>query len=473
MKTIDYSEFIGLVENSIEVNENNIRVTKPDVFKKNVYKLAEVSALGSGVRQGVARFVIRSAAMSMGIYPASINDLYLARGRGETHFTFTVPAMNLRVLAFDSARAVFRAARKLNAGTMIFEIARSEMNYTDQRPTEYSSSILAAAVAEGYRGPVFIQGDHFQVSAKRYASDSFAEINSLKTLIDEALAAGFFNIDVDTSTMVDLIQTTIPAQQKLNVELSSQLTAYIRSVEPQGMTISVGGEIGEVGGHNSTEEEMHAYLDGFRKELDNKAPKATGLSKISIQTGTSHGGVVLADGSIAKVNVDFKTLLNLSRLARKNYGLGGAVQHGASTLPEDAFHKFVESEACEVHLATNFMNLFFENIPADFKNEIYAYLREKQTSERKPDMTDEQFYYKTRKNAVGPFKAKTWNLPAEVKEKIGKIWENQFLNLFTSLGLKDTYPLVDKFIKPMMIAPKINDYVGDQIQAEDVKDLAD
>ena len=79
-----------------------------------------------------------------------------------------------------------------------------------------------------------------------------------------------------------------------------------------------------------------------------------GISKISIQTGTSHGGVVLLDGTIAKVSVDFDTLLKLSRIARKQYGMGGAVQHGASTLPEDAFSKFVEAEAVEVHLATNF-----------------------------------------------------------------------------------------------------------------------
>ncbi len=53
----------------------------------------------------------------------------------------------------------------------------------------------------------------------------------------------------------------------------------------------VGGEIGEVGGHNSTEEELRAYLDGFKAKLS-KHGKLTGLSKISIQTGTSHGGVV-------------------------------------------------------------------------------------------------------------------------------------------------------------------------------------
>ena len=108
------------------------------------------------------------------------------------------------------------------------------------------------------------------------------------------------------------------------------------------MTISVGGEIGEVGGHNSTEEELRAYLDGYKAELKRLVGGAVGLSKISIQTGTSHGGVVLPDGSIAKVDVDFGTMLKLTRISRSDYGMGGAVQHGASTLPENAFGHFVE-----------------------------------------------------------------------------------------------------------------------------------
>ncbi len=194
-------------------------------------------------------------------------------------------AINLRALACESANAVFRAAIKLDAGAFIFEIARSEMGYTDQRPSEYTTSVLAAAIAEGYKGPVFIQGDHFQVSAKKFAADKDTELNILRELIKEAIAAGFFNIDVDTSTLVDLSKTTIPDQQYNNTSLSAMFTALIRSLEPEGICVSVGGEIGEVGGHNSTEEELRAYMDGFNSELKKLDEKAVGLSKISIQTG--------------------------------------------------------------------------------------------------------------------------------------------------------------------------------------------
>jgi hypothetical protein len=164
MKETLVNSLVSLVDNSISYSDGKVIVLDEAILRKTIHKLAEVSALGKGTEQGMARFLIRSAALALGIYPASINDLYLARGEGKVPFTFTVPAMNLRVLAFDSARAVFRAALKVNTAAIIFEIARSEMNYTDQRPTEYSASILAAAIAEGFTGPVFIQGDHFQVS---------------------------------------------------------------------------------------------------------------------------------------------------------------------------------------------------------------------------------------------------------------------------------------------------------------------
>ncbi len=298
-------------------------------------------------------------------------------------------------------------------------------------------------------------------------------MDALKALIREAVTAGFLNIDVDTSTMVDLSKTTIADQQTVNTDLSAKLTAYIRSVEPKSVTISVGGEIGEVGGHNSTEEELCAYLSGFVADLKSIGPDLLGLSKISIQTGTSHGGVVLPDGSIAQVSVDFDTMLKLSRMSRKEFGLGGAVQHGASTLPENAFGKFVDAEACEIHLATNFMNIFFELIPLDLKKDMYSFLDIHSTADRKPDMTDEQFYYKSRKSAVGPFKKQSWTLPVEEKEKIARAWEDQFTKLFGLLNLKDTKPLVDKLITHPPVKPHALDFLGETVSPEDVKDLAD
>ena len=435
--------------------------------------LAHKAALASEPEAGLARWVIREAAAQIGIYPASIDGLYRARGRGASRNDFTVPAMNLRALSYHAARSVFRAARRRRAGALLFEIARSEMGYTNQRPAEYTSSILAAAVAEGWQGPVFLQGDHFQISAKRFAETPLKEVAAVRDLIREAVQAGFFNIDIDTSTLVDLARPSIAEQQQLNYNLCAELALDVRRAEPKNVTISIGGEIGEVGGRNSTEAELRGFMDGFNRALGALGPGRPGLSKISIQTGTSHGGVVLPDGSIAQVSVDFDTLRQLSRVARQSYRMAGAVQHGASTLPEEAFSRFTEAGACEVHLATNFQNILFDNLPENLRRTMYAYLDKNFAAERKPGVTAEQFYYKTRKNAIGPFKSDLWGLGADSLGRISQAWERQFDLLFQRLNVRDTDREVEAHVAKTIVHPSLDVYLRAAGVTEDVGDLAD
>jgi len=411
-------------------------------------KLVYAAVFGDADERDDARWLIWEIGQEVGVRAASIHDLYLARGAGKCG-GFTVPAMNIRGMVYDTARALFRSAVKLKVGALIVEIARSEIAYTDQRPAEYVAVMLAAALREGFRGPVFIQGDHFQVNAKKFAVDPVTEVNGVKQLAREAIAAGFYNIDVDTSTLVDLSKPTLKEQQRNNFEQGVELALTVRQLQPAGVTISIGGEIGEVGTENSTVEELVTYMDGFNETLAKRSPGTEGLSKISVQSGTTHGGVVLADGSIADVKIDFDTLASLSKVAREKYGLSGAVQHGASTLPDTAFHNFPRTETAEIHLATNFQTMLYDNISDDFRNEIYAWLRENAKDERKATDSDEQFFYKTRKKALGPFKKRFWELPPDVKSKLAKAYEEKFSFLFTQLAVTNTRDLVDRFVKPV------------------------
>jgi len=380
---------------------------------------------------------IASLAYKNGIYSSSINEFYMARGRGEVPVDFTVPAINLRTLTYDLAKAIFRAAKNINAGPFIFEIAKSEMGYTDQPPVEYVAVCLAAALKEGWSGPVFIQGDHFQLSEKKFKDNPEKELDSIKALIVQALDAGFYNIDIDSSTLVDLSKNSIKKQQELNYEVCAKLTNFIRQNQPKGVEVSVGGEIGEVGSKNSTPEDLRAFMTGYRERL---RKGRTGISKISIQTGTSHGGVVLPDGSIAEVKLDFDTLRNLSKIAREEYGMAGAVQHGASTLPSEAFGKFPEAGTAEVHLATEFQNMVYESqhFPKELKDRIYGWLRDTQGSEKKAGQTEEQFLYSTRKKALGQFKKDIMGLPQATRDMIAKEIEARFNFLFGKLNIKDT-----------------------------------
>lgn len=387
---------------------------------------------------------IRELALDQGIYPASIQGLYEAAGRG-LYNGITVPAINIRGITYHVARAVFRAALKDRVGAFIFEIARSEIGYTGQRPGEYAACVLAAAIKEGFRGPVFLQGDHFQVNPGRYSAEPEKELNAIKELIREAVSAGFFNIDVDASTIVDLERQTLEEQQEKNCQVTADMTGFIRGIEPEGITISVGGEIGEVGGRNSTVEDLRAFMSGYLSLLGSGVK---GISKISVQTGTAHGGVVLPDGSIASVQLDFNTLGELSKAAREEYGMGGAVQHGASTLPDEAFDKFPEVGTLEVHLATGFQNIIYDSprFPRELLNVIYRHLWDKYSAERKPGETEEQFLYKTRKKAFGDFKKEMWDLPEENLDGVRETLEERFSLLFQKLDVVETVDLISRFV---------------------------
>jgi fructose/tagatose bisphosphate aldolase len=441
-----------VVKPAATVLSDRVSVTHAEAITGDlVDRLAWTSVFGADAElRGTARWIVRTLAAAAGVRPASIHDLYLAMGRGEAS-GFTVPAINVRAMAYDTARAVIRSARKLKAGAFIFEIARSEIGYTEQRPHEYAAIVTAAALREGFVGPLFIQGDHVQTNAKKYNSpDRDKEIAALRALIKEEIESGFYNIDIDTSTLVDLDKPTLAEQQEVNVTLAADFAAFIRENEPRGITVSVGGEIGEVGGKNSDVHELHTYMDGFNQKLKQRGAGLLGLSKISVQTGTAHGGFVNADGSVRKdVAIDLKTLEELSRVARQGYGLGGAVQHGASTLPPDAFDAFPRVGACEIHLATDFQNMVYEHpeFPAELKRDMYAWVREHAADERKPKDSEEQFIYKARKKAIGPFKQRMWSIPEQARVAIGRTLEERFTFLMTQLNIGGTADTVSRFVQ--------------------------
>jgi fructose/tagatose bisphosphate aldolase len=348
------------------------------------------------------------------------------------------------------ARTVFETAGEADVAAVILELARSEQTYTYQRPIDYATAVLAGAVAAGWHGPVFLQGDHYQFNARKYSADPEAMTEEIRRACRLAIDAGYRNIDIDSSTLVDLSKPTVEEQQHENFRRAAELTALIRTLEADGVTISVGGEIGEVGKENSTVEELRAYLDGYRRELDARAPGAVGISKVSVQTGTSHGGVPLPGGGVAEVKLDFDVLRRLGEVARE-YGLAGAVQHGASTLPDELFHHFPAVETAEIHLATGFQNALYEHpaFPAELHREIDAWCFENALDERKPDQTDQQFVYTTRKKAIGPFKRQLWEL--ESKDEILAAQRRKIAFLFTELKVNDSREMVERWIRPVEV----------------------
>jgi fructose/tagatose bisphosphate aldolase len=435
----------------VSVHNGGLKIEDIKGLKNIIDRLVYEAVFAEDAKKTEMLILVKEIAKAAGAVPSSVQGLYEEMGRA--YPGFTVPAINIRGLTYDVARSVFRKALSMNVGAFIFEIARSEIGYTKQRPLEYAAVVLAAAVREGFRGPVFIQGDHFQLVRKYYLDDPRPETDYVKGLIKEAVDAEFYNIDIDSSTIVDIEKASVSEQQSPNFLATADLASFIRGIQPSGVDVSIGGEIGEIGGKNSTAEELRAYLSGFRETFS----AGKGLSKLSVQTGTSHGGVVLPDGTLAQVSIDFETLRTLSELARKEYGLSGCVQHGASTLPEEAFHMFPKTGTSEVHLATGFQNIIYDSksLPPSFRDEVYGFIHQEYAKEKKEGQTEEQFVYKTRKKGFGPLKKKWWDLSPEIKEPIMQELESKFGLLFEKLKVGNTMDIVNKTVNPVLIPKEV------------------
>ncbi|MBI5586167.1 MAG: hypothetical protein HY892_20345, partial [Deltaproteobacteria bacterium] len=114
-----------------------------------------------------------------------------------------------------------------------------------------------------------------------------------------------------------------------------------------------------------------------------------------------------------------------------------------------------------------------EKFPAELRQRMYDYLKEKHASEWKSGKTEEQFLYSTRKKGLGPFKADLWNLPEEIRAPLRATLEEKFGFLFDQLQVANTLELVKKYVPPMEVKKGLEDFGVKKDEGEDVSDLAD
>ncbi len=315
----------------------------------------------------------------------STKKLYQAMAKGSVS-GFTVPAFNIRTLTFDLIRALLRAAKKEKVGAFIMEIAQSELMYTRQSLQEFSENCVKAVKAEKYKAPIFLQADHFKC-----LDEQCLNIREMEGLIKQAIMARFYNIDIDCSKM----------SLRGNINRTNTLIKYINDNAQNDIEISIGGEIGEIGGSNTTVLELEKFLS-----------KVKGISKVAVQTGTSH-----AKGG----QINWELLEQLNNKA-KEHGLAGVVQHGASTLPEGELAQLPRVGVCEVHLATGIMDTILESqhFPEELGDRINS------------------------KHDLGVFKEDILNIPQTTIDKIAEEVEAEFVNFFKLLNVIGSLDLVEK-----------------------------
>ena len=452
---LNHQNCLDNLKGIIEIQHNKLKLINNEQLKNELDNIIYTAIFSTDKQlRNLCKYIIREAAKLNNCIPCSIYDFYIKLSKETTNFT--IPAINIRTLTYEIAQEIFKICKQLKAAAVIFESARSEISYTNQVPSEYSSCILAAALKQDYHYPIFIQGDHFQINRNEFFLNKDKEIKQLESLIKNAIDSKFYNIDIDASTLVNIEEKEEKKQQLLNYEMTAYFIDFIRKNQPSDIIINIGAEIGEIGKKNSTTEDLDAFLEGLNNKLKSMNIQDS-ITKISIQTGTTHGGFVLPDGTLAEVNIDFDTIKKLSKISKEKYNLAGVVQHGASTLPKDLFHKFPENNCVEIHLATEFQNIILDHpaFPTSLKEEINKWIKNNY-KEKALKITDEQLIYKRRKNALGPFKRQIWDIDTEAKKEILKTLSSTFEFIFKMLNIKDTADEINKIIKPVTTIKELN-----------------
>ncbi len=395
---------------------------------------ARALAFAPEAEKGKLRRELEQTAKSCGLFVGSIAPVYRGMASG-AYSGFTVPAVNIRGLVFDLARAAFQAAERVAAGPFIFEIAPSELSAGGQTFDEYAGEIIAAALAQGWQGPVFLQGDHFHLES----GDPIA-IAGMEQLCAHAIRSGFYQIDIDASDLVGEEGASVEERLQPNAGTTAKVVSLVRRLEPLGPQLVLGGEVGRIGGELTTESDFREFLRILAARLQ---PGVAGLGKVSVNTGTQHGGLLDESGNVGRMPVDFELVGRLSGIARREFGLPGIVQHGASTMSLEQMSRLPGFGVNEVHLATAIQTTVFDHpaFPKPLRERMERELAESAHDQSGPETKrteparSSNIFREHGWLAWGRYKSELWGLPAEVRSELREAMTAWFCGVFIALGL--------------------------------------
>lgn len=413
----------AFLRDSVTFNGTSISLRSRRIFtEQHIDRLAYESVFHEDpAMRSRVRWVILQLCAEDRIFPASLQSFSESRARGDAG-GLTVPVLCLPTLTYDLACAVFRAATRQRVGLFSFALSRADLETTGQAFDEYSAVIMGAALRECWQGPVFLQAGPLRIDADRFAVRRAAEMSALKYLLEQALQAGFYNVDLDMSTLTDSTRSGLHGPIPLNCAWTAELTGYIRRIEPRGVTVSIGAALGAAADRNSNEEDLHSFMSGYAKALDDVRYGAKGISKIAVQTQALPSGIPLSDGHILSAHMDLNTLRRLSQLARERYGLSGAVQRGAAELPWESFDRFVAADAAEIHMAGELQDVIVEalHMHSTLPAEMDRYLKREYSAEWPADMSEAHFLHCLRGRVWKAFKKPLWDLPPDTRAAISQ-----------------------------------------------------
>ncbi len=454
-------ELLESCQGTLEVTNNQLEIQNPDHLKKQLIDALIYNGIFNkdvNIREFIF-WLIWEAAGVLNIQLASIQELYEARkeeARNKNEYPhMIIPSIQIPGFSYYTARSVIRAAQQKNVGAFIFELTKADFDHTLQRPKEYTMNCLAAAIKEGYEGILFIQGDQFQINDRNFKQNRVAEVSLTRSLIDEAIDAGFYNIGIDTSTLIDNTIPNVNEQQFLNFALSATLTRFIREKQPEGITVSLGINIARLKEIETLLNDFRAFMNGYNETIKKVELGITvkKMNTIVIQAPLS----IEANKTQAEINMDLDILEKLANLAQNDFDLAGIALNCPADVSDQLLSSLLEKDLAELKFNNIIQDIIYNHtqLPDDLKERFDEYLISTFIHEKEENETMSQFLYKVRKKGFRDFKQEFYDLEDNIKTNISKEIEDKISDLFQKLNLVDSKPLIEKWIKPVAISKPI------------------
>ncbi|MFH0860911.1 MAG: class II fructose-bisphosphate aldolase [Candidatus Altiarchaeota archaeon] len=348
-----------------------------------------------------------------------------------------VMAANMRIS--HSARGVMMAAKEKNAA-VLFEIAKSEVEYTGQTPQIFMDNILKTAKELKFNQPYAVHGDH--ITVKDTSPEAY---KGAEDLIKAELAAGFTSFAIDASHNFNEEAKTTREQLADNISITTKLAALI----PKGAGLEV--EVGEVGRTDpKTGKQLITTVDEAVTFI--KAVQANGVRPdlLAINNGSIHGNMFDKEGNILEqVSIDTKRTEEIVDAIRP---LGVKLaQHGITGTPLRLMHLLIEAGISKGNVGTNWQNIVVEHMDPTIRKKMEDWTLQsdhaKKMKAKKPEISQKELIAKNIKHSIKVFKAEIDGMDRKYVQKIHEATKKSALEFFDAFNAEGTAGIVKDYLE--------------------------
>ncbi len=417
----------GLLRGCLEVRSDGVRIIDAQRLREERIDALVYNAMfqpSERVRYFLA-WLIRQAAAGNAIYPASLKGLYAMAARGQTP-KFTVPAVSLRAMTYAGGRSAFQAAWETGTGALVFNLDGAAK--PAQSPLDYATCLLAAAIREGYEGPLFLEADFLHAQPVTDEAAHGDELERLKELAEEALNEGFFNLEFDTTRLENLTLPDPTEQEQACYLDCAALASFVRQTEPGGVGSAIGIRFNCHGDLEHRVQRLRAFMTGFETEFTSRAGHVPGISKFNLNI---------------RGEEDLGMAVDFAEVALREYWLPTSVGQEGAALPDDLIEAVVDLPFVEVHLGSRLEERIFDHpaFPAQLRQAMQRWI-EACASARQAGQSDEDLRLAMRPLAYEQFKRELWDLPGQTQEAIMADLKADLVEIIRRLRVEDSIHLV-------------------------------